>query len=518
MEIFYKNILDEEVYFTEKKKGYSYEKYCNKLSKEIKNKKFIENRNNLEELEAIPKDYQAFYNRKEGCSYFISVTKKSPDEINFARIQQYFLNNHNFLIGFLLKLMIIKRSISHISFKIISSLSFELFSLIIILINCFTIVLINTKSKQFINWKPILFKIEEYCFYFYCFELLIKFISMGIFFGKNTYFRDLWNVFDFIIIFPDIVIKFLKNTTFLNIRALRAIRVLKPLRTITRIKKLQLILSALFSALPLLADSFLILIFFYLLFAVAGLQLFQGVLKKQCFEKAFGIPSIIRTICGNIKCPNSEYVCGKMLDNPNYGINSFDNIFYAFFNVFQIVTMDGWTGILYMVQRSFTNFISIYFIVIIILGSFFLVNLMLAIIKVKFSENHSNLILVNTKNKDKVYDLKVLKFLGLWKRNPKKVKIEKKKSSLMKKSKNSTYSGDQLFKARSTIKDNHALNKFTSIIKWTRNLKHKLGKLRHKNNLKYDINDYSDFDFEFMKAIVMDLAPFELKNDVLDIK
>jgi len=61
------------------------------------------------------------------------------------------------------------------------------------------------------------------------------------------------------------------------------------LRTIQRVKKLKQLLIAIFSALPLLKDAIIILIFFYFIFAIAGLQLFSGLLKKKCFFIDSGI-------------------------------------------------------------------------------------------------------------------------------------------------------------------------------------------------------------------------------------
>lgn len=36
-------------------------------------------------------------------------------------------------------------------------------------------------------------------------------------------------------------------------------------------------------------------------------------------------------------------------DGPNYGITSFDNIGYAMLTVFQCITMEGWTTMMYYV-------------------------------------------------------------------------------------------------------------------------------------------------------------------------
>lgn len=37
-------------------------------------------------------------------------------------------------------------------------------------------------------------------------------------------------------------------------------------------------------------------------------------------------------------------------EGPNYGITSFDHIGYAMLTVFQCITMEGWTSILYYVK------------------------------------------------------------------------------------------------------------------------------------------------------------------------
>ena len=54
---------------------------------------------------------------------------------------------------------------------------------------------------------------------------------------------------------------------------------------------------------------------------------------------------------GAYTCNASSSICLEKWDGPNYGITSFDNIVYAMFTVFQCVTMEGWTPILYWVRQ-----------------------------------------------------------------------------------------------------------------------------------------------------------------------
>ena len=56
--------------------------------------------------------------------------------------------------------------------------------------------------------------------------------------------------------------------------------------------------------------------------------------------------------------------------------------------IFQVITMEGWVDIMYMVLDTSGSIITIpYFCLIIIIGSFFLLNLILAVIMRVFIQN-----------------------------------------------------------------------------------------------------------------------------------
>ena len=52
---------------------------------------------------------------------------------------------------------------------------------------------------------------------------------------------------------------------------------------------------------------------------------------------------------GAYMCAKDVAICLEKWDGPNYGITSFDNIVFAMLTVFQCITMEGWTPILYWV-------------------------------------------------------------------------------------------------------------------------------------------------------------------------
>ncbi len=103
---------------------------------------------------------------------------------------------------------------------------------------------------------------------------------------------------------------FLEYYMKINMKLLRILKALISLRAFSKVKNLKIILSALIFALPLLKVSFLLLIVFYYLFAIFGLQLFHGMLKMNCFFPKFGIGPEKKIFCGNVVC-SSEFICGK---------------------------------------------------------------------------------------------------------------------------------------------------------------------------------------------------------------
>ncbi|XP_051985788.1 voltage-dependent T-type calcium channel subunit alpha-1I-like [Xyrauchen texanus] len=109
-------------------------------------------------------------------------------------------------------------------------------------------------------------------------------------------------------------------------------------------------------------------------------------------HQALGLPTesflnasaIVPGVCVNW---NRYYThCRTGHKNPHKGAINFDNIGYAWIVIFQVITLEGWVEIMYYVMdaHSFYNFI--YFILLIIVGSFFMINLCLVVIATQFSE------------------------------------------------------------------------------------------------------------------------------------
>ena len=90
-------------------------------------------------------------------------------------------------------------------------------------------------------------------------------------------------------------------------------------------------------------------------------------------------------LCGAAECPEG-YFCGKKTLNPNFDVTNFDNIFWALLNVFQCITLEGWSEIMVMYQKAYSPLTIFFFVPMVFIGAFFLLNLTLAVIQSSYSE------------------------------------------------------------------------------------------------------------------------------------
>ena len=106
-------------------------------------------------------------------------------------------------------------------------------------------------------------------------ESMIKIIALGLCLSPNSYLRDIWNVIDFVIaisgVFEFIASSSEGNEMSLNIKALRVVRVIRPLKSINAIPSMRQLVSALISSLPELGNVSIFLGFVFILFGILGL-------------------------------------------------------------------------------------------------------------------------------------------------------------------------------------------------------------------------------------------------------
>lgn len=124
----------------------------------------------------------------------------------------------------------------------------------------------------------------------YSLEMILKICGRGFLFNKGAYLWDAWNILDFVIVLSG-YFELMNFGSGVNIGVLRSFRVLRPLRTISGIEGLWIIVISLLDSIPLLRDVVAILMFFMIVFSIAGIQIFSGQLKKLCVDLTTGEPN-----------------------------------------------------------------------------------------------------------------------------------------------------------------------------------------------------------------------------------
>uniref|UniRef100_A0A8D2ISN7 Ion transport domain-containing protein n=1 Tax=Varanus komodoensis TaxID=61221 RepID=A0A8D2ISN7_VARKO len=261
----------------------------------------------------------------------------------------------------------------------------NMFIMFTILTNCVFMTL-----KEPPEWS----KAVEYTFTgIYTFESLIKIFARGFCIGSFTFLRDPWNWLDFL------VISFAYITEFVNlgnVSALRTFRVLRALKTISVIPGLKTIVGALIQSVKKLSDVMILTVFCLSVFALIGLQLFMGNLRQKCLLWPLsnsGLDQIeiensyfaIVLLCS--KCPEG-YTCIKAGRNPNYGYTSFDTFSWAFLSLFRLMTQDFWEDLYQLTLRAAGKGYMVFFVLVIFLGSFYLINLILAVVAMAYEEQN----------------------------------------------------------------------------------------------------------------------------------
>lgn len=69
-----------------------------------------------------------------------------------------------------------------------------------------------------------------------------------------------------------------------DVKALRAFRVLRPLRLVSGVPSLQVVLNSILRAMVPLLHIALLVLFVIIIYAIIGLELFSGKMHKTCFD------------------------------------------------------------------------------------------------------------------------------------------------------------------------------------------------------------------------------------------
>ncbi|XP_073986797.1 calcium voltage-gated channel subunit cacophony isoform X7 [Rhodnius prolixus] len=242
---------------------------------------------------------------------------------------------------------------------------------------------------------------EAYFLGIFCVEASLKILALGFVLHRGSYLRNIWNIMDFFVVVTGFITLIPTNDLDMDLRTLRAIRVLRPLKLVSGIPSLQVVLKSIIKAMAPLLQIGLLVLFAIVIFAIIGLEFYSGALHKTCYDLEDLTQIVLEgdaaTPCntdnktesppGSYVCNANESMCLEEWEGPNNGITSFDNIGFAMLTVFQCITMEGWTAILYWMNDAIgSSFNWLYFVPLIVLGSFFMLNLVLGVLSGEFAK------------------------------------------------------------------------------------------------------------------------------------
>ncbi len=169
-------------------------------------------------------------------------------------------------------------------------------------------------------------------------EILLKLIAFG-----PRFFRSGWNVFDFFIVGISLV------PAAGPFEILRALRVLRVLRLLSQIPRLRAIIESIMRSLPGIGWTALLLVLVFYIFAVMGTMLF-----RDSFPEYWG------------------------------------NLGASLFSLFQIMTLESWSSGIARPMLEVYPWIWVYFVPFILISSFMVLNLFIAIIVTATQSIHAD--------------------------------------------------------------------------------------------------------------------------------
>ena len=221
-------------------------------------------------------------------------------------------------------------------------------------------------------------------------ECLLKIAAYGLIMNPNTYLRrDGWTTLDFCIV----VTSLLSFAFGRHLGVFRALRALRPLRFLNKSKGMKVVVSSLLRSIPVMANVLVITFSLWGVWAIMGVQLFKGKFYS-CTDQVYGdvaldsykINDTVYSLSERENClsaPNQNY---RWMTWPSH----FDNVGIACLTLFEVASLGGWVQVMHFgvdsvsfdvsPQLQHRPIMSFYFVIFIVIGSFFVINLFISVL------------------------------------------------------------------------------------------------------------------------------------------
>jgi len=332
---------------------------------------------------------------------------------------------------------------------LLDSIVWDAGTLVLVLFNAVCLAfyrpaLINTSTLA-----QIILTCEIFCQICFTNELFVKLLALGVVKFKNSYFRDPWNVFDFLVLVAGWLALYatlfssssLPSSSSIHgpLMVFGVLRVLRPFRLLNLLPELKRLSGAVVLALPSLTTLMSLAFMVFLALSLVGMQLLQGKFNQECYmpiggywessnaiisrssrssssgsdgdvwlkgagagaavgadgrgEKSMLLCSMTGGKEGGRACPAGGWECkdGREVGRvgPNGGWTSFDNVWVSLLTIFQCMTREGWSDVMYWARQSGGGLMVYVFFILILLLSFFLFQLIVVFVIVNYAKSQS---------------------------------------------------------------------------------------------------------------------------------
>ncbi|CAK56635.1 unnamed protein product (macronuclear) [Paramecium tetraurelia] len=305
--------------------------------------------------------------------YYVRLVKLSEFQRLNYELQKY--NDNLALLNLRKAFIYVIYSIPIMARKIVNNFLFKILMTFLILFNVVLYIVVKTNGRTDTD------NIEEVVMILFISEIGLRIIASGIFFNDYAFFRNMENIYDFVLIFFTAMNLYYPEIIIIDISPLRLVTLLMYLTNI--FQGLNVMMTALRQSFKFLVEALMIVILFSLIFASMGIFLFQGLFNYRCqYENGDETEGWIQ--CNQAQCPSGMH-CMYSDYTPKMP-TSFNNLIGSLGQILRTITMDDWSWVMFFTMRIFHPWVWLYYLLIIFIGGFFGFNIVIAVLKVHYSE------------------------------------------------------------------------------------------------------------------------------------
>lgn len=272
--------------------------------------------------------------------------------------------------------------------KLVRHKNFERFTIVAILLNSAAMAAEPANLRKGSTYYLILFWLDILFTSIFAIEALLKVVAHGLLNIPGAYLKSGANCFDALVVVSSVVDLAISSSTSYDIgfvKVFRLLRALRPLRMISRMPGMRVVVGSLTRAVPGVITHFFVIVTVMLVFSIVFPQLFMGKLL-QCND----LDVVRKADCvGEFVDPQSGNLTARDLEKAYF---NFDNTPWSFVTLFVVSTREGWPTILWNTidNGPFTDgvekgwfFLFFFYIVSV---SFFLINMLTGILYKQFTK------------------------------------------------------------------------------------------------------------------------------------